>query len=112
MPEYLRLAISDAIKAKNINAGKHHFDANKLADFSDDGGDNPPPVAPESPLVVFVNSKSGGRHGSDLLSKLPDLMGVEQVLFISSLSSLHFHMHVLCSFLCWLSISFIRLYIP
>ncbi|XP_023746876.1 diacylglycerol kinase 4 [Lactuca sativa] len=85
MPEYLRLAISDAIKAKNINAGKHHFDANKLADFSDDGGDNPPPVAPESPLVVFVNSKSGGRHGSDLLSKLPDLMGVEQVLDLQNI---------------------------
>ncbi|CAH1426689.1 unnamed protein product [Lactuca virosa] len=85
MPEYLRLAISDAIKAKNINAGKHHFDANKLADFSDDGGDNPPPVAPESPLVVFVNSKSGGRHGSDLLSKLPDLMGEEQVLDLQNI---------------------------
>ena len=72
MPEYLRFAIRDAIAAKDVDAGKQHYDCN-------DGGDMSPIVAPDSPLVVFVNSKSGGRHGSELKSRLQDFMGDEQV---------------------------------
>ncbi|KAI3803121.1 hypothetical protein L1987_31270 [Smallanthus sonchifolius] len=67
MPEYLRFAIRDSMAAKDIDAGKHHYDTTHDV------------VAPESPLVVFVNSKSGGRHGSDLISRLQDFMGEEQV---------------------------------
>ncbi|KAL8189524.1 hypothetical protein R6Q57_029090 [Mikania cordata] len=72
MPEYLRFAIRNAIAAKDIDAGKHHSDEAC-------NGDTTPLVAPESPLVVFVNSKSGGRHGSELKSRLQDFMGEEQV---------------------------------
>lgn len=72
MPEYLRFAIRDAIAAKDVDAGKQHYDGN-------DGGDMSPLVVPDSPLVVFVNSKSGGRHGSELKSRLQDFMGDEQV---------------------------------
>ncbi|KAK9078869.1 hypothetical protein SSX86_002927 [Deinandra increscens subsp. villosa] len=73
MPEYLRFAIRDAMAAKDIDAGKHHFDSVSK------GGDATGLVAPELPLVVFVNSKSGGRHGSELKSRLQDFMGEEQV---------------------------------
>ncbi|XP_076885067.1 diacylglycerol kinase 4-like [Bidens hawaiensis] len=67
MPEYLRFAMRDAMAAKDIEAGKHHYDDANLV------------VAPESPLVVFVNAKSGGRHGSELQSRLQKFMGDEQV---------------------------------
>ncbi|KAF5787549.1 putative diacylglycerol kinase (ATP) [Helianthus annuus] len=70
MPEYLRFAIRDAMASKDIEAGKHHYE---------EGGDTSTLVAPESPLVVFVNSKSGGRQGSELQSRLQEFMGDEQV---------------------------------
>ncbi|MFS7981721.1 putative diacylglycerol kinase (ATP) [Helianthus anomalus] len=71
MPEYLRFAIRDAMASKDIEAGKHHYE---------EGGDTNTLVAPESPLVVFVNSKSGGRQGSELQSRLQEFMGDEQVI--------------------------------
>ncbi|KAJ0744661.1 putative diacylglycerol kinase (ATP) [Helianthus annuus] len=70
IPEYLRFAIRDAMASKDIEAGKHHYE---------EGGDTSTLVAPESPLVVFVNSKSGGRQGSELQSRLQEFMGDEQV---------------------------------
>ncbi|KAJ9548529.1 hypothetical protein OSB04_021072 [Centaurea solstitialis] len=73
MPEYLRLAIKDAIASKDIDAGKRHYD------FTAAGHDKPPHAAPESPVVVFINSKSGGRYGPELKARLQDLMGEEQV---------------------------------
>lgn len=75
MPEYLRLAIRDAIAAKDVDAGKSHYDAT-LASTS---GGSQPLVAPECPVVVFINSKSGGRHGPELKARLQELMGEEQV---------------------------------
>ncbi|XP_076892621.1 diacylglycerol kinase 4-like isoform X2 [Bidens hawaiensis] len=71
MPEYLRFAMRDAIASKDIEAGKHHYDGG--------GGGATPVVAPESPLVVFVNAKSGGRHGSELQNRLQKFMCDEQV---------------------------------
>ncbi|XP_071742141.1 diacylglycerol kinase 4-like [Rutidosis leptorrhynchoides] len=86
MPDYLRLAIREAIDAKDIDIGKQYYEASLLSVVptggdggGGGGGDTTPPVAPESPLVVFVNSKSGGRHGSELISRLQDFMGDEQV---------------------------------
>lgn len=73
MPEYLRLAIKDAIASKDIDAGKPHYE------LITTGHDKPPQVAPESPLIVFINSKSGGRYGPELMARLQDLMGEEQV---------------------------------
>ncbi|KAJ4958228.1 hypothetical protein NE237_025339 [Protea cynaroides] len=71
IPEYLRLAMRDSIRFKNPNAGQEHV------------GDLKEEVAPEAPMVVFVNSKSGGRHGTVLKGRLQELMGVEQVLDLS-----------------------------
>ncbi|XP_024963070.1 diacylglycerol kinase 4-like [Cynara cardunculus var. scolymus] len=80
MPAYLRLAIRDAIAAKSIDAGKRHYGVASLCLVDDGGGEKCPLGTPESPVVVFVNSKSGGRQGYALKSKLQNLMGEEQVL--------------------------------
>ena len=69
MHEYLRFAIRDAISEKNIEVGKRH------ADVTNGGGE-----CCECPLVVFINSKSGGRHGPELKARLQELMGPEQVI--------------------------------
>ncbi|XP_026411081.1 diacylglycerol kinase 4-like isoform X1 [Papaver somniferum] len=70
IPEYLRFAMRDAILSKDINGvGLIISDANC--------------EAPEEPMVVFVNSKSGGRHGPFLKSRLQDIMGEEQVFDLS-----------------------------
>ncbi|OVA03665.1 hypothetical protein BVC80_1097g4 [Macleaya cordata] len=66
IPKYLRLAMCEAIRSKDLNAGgKYDRDENS--------------EAPEAPMVVFVNSKSGGRKGSALKGRLQELMGEEQV---------------------------------
>ncbi|KAK1429916.1 hypothetical protein QVD17_12252 [Tagetes erecta] len=66
MPEYLRLAIRDSIASKDIDsAAKPYYHSTAH------------PV--DCPLVVFINSKSGGRHGPQLKTRLQDLMGQEQV---------------------------------
>ncbi|GKE67082.1 diacylglycerol kinase 3 [Tanacetum coccineum] len=72
MHEYLRFAIRDAISDKNIEDGKRH------ADVTNGGGDVT--ECCECPLVVFINSKSGGRHGPELKARLQELMGQEQCL--------------------------------
>ncbi|KAE8676617.1 Diacylglycerol kinase 7 isoform 2 [Hibiscus syriacus] len=53
MPQYLRLAMLDSIRKKDADGGDHHFRSR-----STDGAS-----IPESPMVVFINSRSGGRHG-------------------------------------------------
>ncbi|XP_052199523.1 diacylglycerol kinase 4-like isoform X2 [Diospyros lotus] len=72
MPQYLRLAMRDAIQSKDLDAGDRHY-----ASIAS-GGEAVPP--PDCPLVVFINSRSGGRHGPELKARLEDLMGPEQVL--------------------------------
>ncbi|KAJ0746316.1 putative diacylglycerol kinase (ATP) [Helianthus annuus] len=74
MPEYLRLAMKDAIFEEDIDAGKRHYDV-----IAAGGRDAPPIAAPEAPVVVFINSKSGGRLGPELKDLLQDLMSEEQV---------------------------------
>ncbi|KAL8265149.1 hypothetical protein R6Q59_023279 [Mikania micrantha] len=66
MPEYLRLAIRDSIALKEIVSAASHGGMTSI-------------VGGECPLVVFINSKSGGRHGPALKARLQDLMGQEQV---------------------------------
>lgn len=70
IPQYLRQAMRDAIASRDHRAGDRHF-ANAGA----------PEVAPESPMVVFINSRSGGRHGPELKGRLQELMSEEQVRF-------------------------------
>lgn len=84
MPEYLRLSIKDAIASKDIDAGKLHYDRSTAGD------DKPVQVAPESPLIVFINSKSGGRYGPELMARLQDLMGEEQVIDLLSVKPQEF----------------------
>lgn len=74
IPEYLRLAMKETIVAKDVNApaAKILFDAAHAA-----GAELVHP--PEGPLVVFINSRSGGRHGPELKARLQILMGEEQV---------------------------------
>ncbi|KAD5317740.1 hypothetical protein E3N88_17686 [Mikania micrantha] len=67
MPEYLRLAIRDSIASKEIVSAASHGGKTSIG-----GG--------ECPLVVFINSKSSGRHGPELKARLQDLMGQEQFL--------------------------------
>ncbi|KAI3985774.1 hypothetical protein MKX01_030688 [Papaver californicum] len=71
IPEYLRFAMRDTILLKDINA--------YVSIISDANCE-----APEAPMVVFVNSKSGGRHGPFLKSRLQDIMGDEQVFDLST----------------------------
>lgn len=45
---------------------------------------------PEAPMVAFVNSRSGGRHGPILKGRLQELIGEEQVQNQTILSSFSF----------------------
>ncbi|KAL8135135.1 hypothetical protein AgCh_009965 [Apium graveolens] len=72
MPEYLRLAIRYACDKENIDAAVSLFDNNAAVQ-----------QAPQSPLVVFINSNSGGRLGPQLKHRLQDLITQEQVFDIS-----------------------------
>ncbi|OVA04238.1 Diacylglycerol kinase [Macleaya cordata] len=71
IPEYLRIAMRDAIQSKDPNVGCENLNSDGVCE------------APEAPMVVFVNSRSGGRQGPILKSRLQDLMGVEQVFDLS-----------------------------
>ncbi|GAB2224955.1 hypothetical protein Droror1_Dr00005736 [Drosera rotundifolia] len=74
MPKYLRLAIRRAINFKDVEAAVDS--TSLLLDCEDEGVDV---EMPEAPLVVFVNSRSGGRHGAEVRDRLRHLMGEEQV---------------------------------
>uniref|UniRef100_A0A2P2QM00 Diacylglycerol kinase n=1 Tax=Rhizophora mucronata TaxID=61149 RepID=A0A2P2QM00_RHIMU len=76
MPKYLRLAVRDAIRSKDAASP-----ADRYLNGGEVGGGSEQP--PEGPMVVFVNSKSGGRHGPELKERLQQLMGEEQVFDIS-----------------------------
>ncbi|XP_033136643.1 diacylglycerol kinase 3 isoform X2 [Brassica rapa] len=70
MPEYIRLAMRDCIKRKDTTAIPDHLllPGGAVAD-----------MAPHAPMVVFINPKSGGRHGPVLKERLQQLMSEEQV---------------------------------
>ncbi|KAL4335808.1 hypothetical protein GQ457_07G041650 [Hibiscus cannabinus] len=69
MPQNLRLAMLDSIKKQDVEGGNHHFHLS--------GSDNVP--CPESPIVVFINPRSGGRIGPVLKERLQQLISEEQV---------------------------------
>lgn len=72
MPLYLRRAVAAAVKAKDEAAGVAAAAAEDQAGEDAEG----PAVAP---VVVFVNSRSGGRHGPELKVRLHELITEEQV---------------------------------
>lgn len=78
IPEYIRIAMREAIIAKDAYSPnvKNLFEATHAAGVD-------PVVPPEAPLVVFINSRSGGRHGPELKGRLQTLMGEEQVYDLS-----------------------------
>ncbi|TYH60446.1 hypothetical protein ES332_D08G292900v1 [Gossypium tomentosum] len=68
MPLYLRFAMLDCIKKKDVDAGDQHF---QTSSSEDDPCENP--------VVVFINPKSGGRNGSVLQDRLQHIISQEQV---------------------------------
>lgn len=69
IPTYIRRAMSSAIR--NRDAGASAEAAVRAGEEADE--------VPEAPIVVFVNSRSGGRHGPQLTARLQQLISVEQV---------------------------------
>ncbi|XP_077223206.1 diacylglycerol kinase 4-like [Tasmannia lanceolata] len=74
IPEYLRLAMVEAIRSKDplAVAGKYESDGGGVVG------------ATEAPMVVFVNSRSGSRLGATIKGRLQELMGEEQVFDLSN----------------------------
>lgn len=71
MPRYLRHAMRDCIRFRDpkatMNNGGEVEEAGEI-------------VTPETPMVVFINTRSGGRHGPVLKERLKHLMSEEQVI--------------------------------
>jgi diacylglycerol kinase (ATP) len=73
MPQYLRYAMRDSIRLQDPTAGEPRY-RNRA-----EGEDS---AVPSSPMVVFINPRSGGRHGPALKERLQQLMSEEQVLYV------------------------------
>ncbi|CAN6449578.1 unnamed protein product [Victoria cruziana] len=72
IPSYLRRAVLDSIRRKEV--------ADDVQDmFPWDGSI----TGPDAPIVVFVNSCSGGRYGPALSARLQELISDEQVFDLS-----------------------------
>ncbi|XVE63416.1 hypothetical protein DITRI_Ditri07aG0018800 [Diplodiscus trichospermus] len=69
IPQYVRLAMQDSIRKKDVDGGDLHFHLR--------GSDDVP--CTETPIVVFINPRSGGRHGPVLKERLQELISEEQV---------------------------------
>lgn len=73
IPEYMRKAMKDAVTQKvPVATAVGTYDKSSIVEELGQ-------AIPEAPIVVFVNSKSGGRHGKALMERLQELMGEEQV---------------------------------
>ncbi|PKI59867.1 hypothetical protein CRG98_019749, partial [Punica granatum] len=75
MPKYLRIAMRNSIRFQDPNSG---LEKGQLS-VAETAGEAEPPQPPECPIVVFINSKSGGRHGHELKLRLHQLIAEEQV---------------------------------
>lgn len=78
MPQYLRFAMRDSIRLQDPGAGESRLpSAGSISGsaFVPETNDGPP----ESPMVVFINPRSGGRHGRLLKERLQMLISEEQV---------------------------------
>ncbi|CAL0325598.1 unnamed protein product [Lupinus luteus] len=74
MPQYLRFAMRDSIRHQDPGAGESRYIRRN------DGEDAATPLCP---MVVFINPRSGGRHGPVLKERLQQLMSDEQVFDLS-----------------------------
>ncbi|XP_022969690.1 diacylglycerol kinase 7-like [Cucurbita maxima] len=78
MPQYLRYAMRDSIRLQDPGAGETWLPGARSISGSSvvpEINDGPP----ESPMVVFINPRSGGRHGPLLKERLQMLISEEQV---------------------------------
>jgi len=73
MPQYLRYAMRDSIRLQDPAAGESRYISRAEGEDS---------AAPPCPMVVFINPRSGGRHGPALKERLQQLMSEEQVLLL------------------------------
>ncbi|KAJ3693377.1 hypothetical protein LUZ60_008857 [Juncus effusus] len=80
IPDRLRSAMLEAVRLKS----------SYVADFRADVAAEVEEEVAESPLVVFVNCKSGGRHGPILKGRLQELIGEDQVFDLSMVNPLDF----------------------
>jgi diacylglycerol kinase (ATP) len=79
MPLYARRAVAAAVAAKDEAAGVAAAAAarGEQVEGEQEQGEG---LAVVTPMVVFVNSKSGGRHGPELKLRLHELISKEQVM--------------------------------
>ncbi|XP_041021570.1 diacylglycerol kinase 7-like [Juglans microcarpa x Juglans regia] len=82
MPQYLRLAVRDSIRSKDPTAG--------MTWMHDRGGDEENLEPPEAPMIVFINPRSGGRHGPVLKERLQQLIAEEQVFDLADVKPFEF----------------------
>ena len=78
MPQYLRYAMRDSIRLQDPGAGETWLPGARSISGSSvvpEINDGPP----DSPMVVFINPRSGGRHGPLLKERLQMLISEEQV---------------------------------
>ncbi|XP_028554450.1 diacylglycerol kinase 4 isoform X1 [Dendrobium catenatum] len=87
IPADLAATMREAIKFRDPGAA-----ARKYADAAAERAVVEPP---EAPLVVFVNSRSGGRHGPELMARLQELMGEYQVFDLSEVKPSDFVQYAL-----------------
>uniref|UniRef100_A0A0E0NLX5 Diacylglycerol kinase n=1 Tax=Oryza rufipogon TaxID=4529 RepID=A0A0E0NLX5_ORYRU len=78
MPLYARRAVAAAVKAKDEAVG-----VAAAAERGEEGEVEVEVEAAVTPVVVFVNSRSGGRHGPELKVRLHELISEEQVFDLS-----------------------------
>ncbi|MED6150663.1 hypothetical protein PIB30_074629 [Stylosanthes scabra] len=69
MPQYIRYAIRESIRLQDPNVEEITTIDNVDNDI----------ITVRTPIVVFINPRSGGRHGSILKERLEHLMCEEQV---------------------------------
>uniref|UniRef100_A0A0E0K635 Diacylglycerol kinase n=1 Tax=Oryza punctata TaxID=4537 RepID=A0A0E0K635_ORYPU len=79
MPLYARRAVAAAVKAKDEAVGVAAAEAER----GEDGEGEVEAEVAVTPVVVFVNSRSGGRHGPELKVRLHELISEEQVFDLS-----------------------------
>lgn len=81
IPEYLRIAMVEAVRKKEFvyDEDRHSWDGTS--------------TAPEAAVIVFVNSKSGGRRGPTLKARLQQLISEQQVFDLSEVKPSDFLHH-------------------
>lgn len=77
IPGWLRAAMAEAMRGKDpVSSARAAAESTKGVSTLGSGWID---VPPEAPIVVFVNSRSGGRLGPIVKGRLLELIGQEQV---------------------------------